>query len=163
MKHQIEISPGYMYADEIKQLFLEYTQMLTQNDNHFAKYLELQQYDKELDHLDEKYGLPNGRLYLVKFDQEPAGCIALRKIDEATCEMKRLYVRPKYRGLGLADKLIQRLIADAKEIGYQAMLLDTLPFLEAAVHLYKKLGFYEVECYNNSPIENAIYMRLDLT
>ena len=91
-----------------------------------------------------------------------AGCIGLRKINDARCEMKRLYVRPEFRVKCIGSMLIQKIIEDAKEIGYQHMLLDTLPFLESAVHMYKKWGFYEIESYNDSPMETSIYMRLDL-
>ena len=106
--------------------------------------------------------LPGGRLYLAYCEEEPAGCIGLRKIDEKTCEMKRLYVRPRFRGRRLAEKLVQKIIADAEDIGYSCMLLDTLPFLKTAIHLYKKYGFYETECYNNSPMRTSIFMRFDL-
>ena len=76
--------------------------------------------------------------------------------------MKRLYVRPEFRGKGIGDQLVQRVIEDAKVIGYSCMLLDTLPFLEGALHMYRKCGFYEIESYNDSPIDSSIFMRLDL-
>ncbi|MBQ3394376.1 MAG: GNAT family N-acetyltransferase, partial [Oscillospiraceae bacterium] len=95
-------------------------------------------------------------------DGEPAGCIAMRKIDDENREMKRLYVRSSYRGLHLGEKLARKVIRDAKAYGYRHMLLDTLPFLEAALMLYKKLGFYEIPSYNDSPMDTSIYMKLDL-
>lgn len=159
---EIEIKLAYENNREIKELFLEYTEMLLKNDSDFAKYLELQNYDSELQHLSDKYGLPNGRLYIVKVENEFAGCIGLRKIDDENCEMKRLYVRPKFRGHKIANKLVEMIINDAKRIGYKSMLLDTLPFLERAIYLYKKFGFYEIESYNNSPMDTSIYMKLDL-
>ena len=76
--------------------------------------------------------------------------------------MKRLYVRPEFRGRQIGDNLVRRIIADAKETGYSHMLLDTLPFLESALRMYKRFGFYEIPCYNNSPMESSIYMKLDL-
>ena len=76
--------------------------------------------------------------------------------------MKRLYVRPQFRGKHIGDQLIEKIIADAKEIGYSYMLLDTLPFLESAIYLYKKYGFYEIESYNDSPMSTSIYMKLEL-
>ena len=158
----IEIKLAYDNKDEIKELFLEYTKMLVENDKEFEKYLEVQNYDSELEHLGDKYGLPYGRLYIVKVDNEVSGCIGLRKIDNESCEMKRLYVRPIFRGYNIANKLVKTVIEDAKRIGYKRMLLDTLPFLERAIHLYKKFGFYEITSYNNSPMDTAIYMRLDL-
>lgn len=158
----MEIILGYKYSREVKELFLEYTEMLVKNDGNFAKYLEVQNYDSELEHLADKYGLPEGRLYIVKVENEVAGCIGLRKIDNENCEMKRLYVRPKFRGHKIANKLVEIIIEDAKEIGYKNMLLDTLPFLEEAIYLYKKFGFKEIESYNNSPMDTSIYMKLDL-
>ena len=106
----------------------------------------------------DKYGLPDGRLYVAKADNEIAGCIGLKKIDDKNCEMKRLYVRPALRGHKIAKKLAKVIIDDAKKIGYQNVLLDTLPFLEGAIHLYKELGFYEIESYNNSPLDTSIYL-----
>jgi len=158
----IDIKLAYDNKEEIKELFLEYTKMLAENDKEIEKYLEMQNYDSELEHLGDKYGLPNGRLYIVKVDNEVAGCIGLRKIDNESCEMKRLYVRPIFRGYNIANKLVKTVIEDAKRIGYKRMLLDTLPFLEGAIHLYKKFGFYQIPSYNNCPINTATYMRLDL-
>lgn len=157
-----EIKLAYDNDREIKELFLEYTEMLVKNDSNFEKYLKLQNYDSELEHLSDKYGLSDGRLYIVKVENEVAGCIGLRKIDDENCEMKRLYVRPEFRGHKIANKLVETIIDDAKRIGYRSMLLDTLPFLEGAIHLYKKFGFYETQSYNNSPMDTSIYMKLDL-
>lgn len=159
---ETEVKLAYENNKEIKELFLEYTEMLVKNDHNFAKHLELQNYDSELEHLADKYGLPNGRLYIVKIENEVAGCIGLRKIDDENCEMKRLYVRPKFRGHKIANKLVEIIIDDAKKIGYKSMLLDTLPFLEGAIYLYNKFGFKEIESYNNSPMDTSIYMKLDL-
>ncbi|MBV4431132.1 GNAT family N-acetyltransferase [Clostridium tyrobutyricum] len=159
---EIEIKLAYDNNKEIKELFSEYTKMLIKNDSNFAKYLELQNYDSEIEHLEDKYGLPDGRLYIVKVKGEVAGCIGLKKIDYKNCEMKRLYVRPKFRGYKIANKLVKMIIDDAKRIGYKNMLLDTLPFLEKAIHLYRKFGFYEIKSYNNSPMDTSIYMKLEL-
>lgn len=158
----IEIVQGYEHPQEIGMLFSEYTNMLIENDSSFKKYLDIQHYDEEIKHLETKYGLPYGRLYLVYCDGEAAGCIGLRKIDEHNCEMKRLYVRPEFRGKKIGEQLVRKIITDAKEIGYSYMLLDTLPFLENAILMYKKFGFYEIESYNDSPISTSIYMKLDL-
>ena len=76
--------------------------------------------------------------------------------------MKRLYVKPSYRGHGLAKKLVELILTDAKEIGYRSVYLDTLPFLDTAIGMYKKYGFVEIPCYNDSPIENTVYMRREL-
>lgn len=159
---KIEIVSAYMHTQEIRTLFSEYTNMLVANDSSFQSYLDIQGYDEEINHLEEKYGMPSGRLYLAYCNGEAAGCIGLRNIDEKNCEMKRLYVRPQFREQNIGKLLVQQIIIDAKEIGYSYMLLDTLPFLEKAIHLYKKFGFYTIDCYNNSPMSTSIYMRLYL-
>lgn len=158
----IEITAAYDRPKEVGVLFSEYTDMLIENDSSFQQYLELQNYDEEIKHLEVKYGMPDGRLYVVYCDGKLAGCIGLRKIDDQSCEMKRLYVRPQFRGKKIGNLLIEKIIADAKAIGYSYMLLDTLPFLQSAIHMYKKCGFYEIESYNDSPMDTSIYMKLDL-
>ena len=158
----VKILLAYDFPEEIKLLFSEYTDILIEGDPSFKEYLEIQNYDDELKHLEKKYGLPYGRLYLVYYNNEVAGCIGLKKIDKKNCEMKRLYVRPKFRGKQIGEQLIEKIIKAAKEIGYSYMLLDTLPFLKGAIYLYKKYGFYEIASYNNSPMDTSIYMKLDL-
>lgn len=158
----IEIVPAYKYKKEVGKLFNEYTDMLISQDSSFKEYLDIQNYDEEIDHLEMKYGLPYGRLYLAYCDGNLAGCIGLRKIDDENCEMKRLYVRSDFRGKHIGKMLVQQIIKDAKQIGYSHMLLDTLPFLKSAIHMYKSFGFYEIESYNNSPMDTSIYMKLDL-
>lgn len=158
----VKLIPAYNFQKEVCELFSEYTHMLVEGDSAFSQYLAIQHYDDELRNLDEKYGMPEGRLYLAYCDEELAGCIGLKKIDETNCEMKRLYVRPQFRGKQIGNVLVRRIIEDAKEIGYHIMLLDTLPFLESALHMYQKFGFYEIESYNDSPMENSIYMKLEL-
>lgn len=114
----IEIVLAYKYTQEIKILFSEYTNMLIANDSSFQDYLNIQHYDEEINDLEEKYGIPFGRLYLAYCNGEAAGCIGLKKIDEQNCEMKRLYVRPKFRGKNLGRLLVEKIIIDAKEIGF---------------------------------------------
>ncbi|MCI8504951.1 MAG: GNAT family N-acetyltransferase [Lachnospiraceae bacterium] len=159
---EIQLIPAYDHPQEIGMLFSEYTDMLIAGDGTFQKYLALQHYDEELKHLEVKYGPPGGRLYLAYADGETAGCIGLRRLDHENCEMKRLYVRPAFGGKGIGGRLVRQIIEDAEEIGYSHMLLDTLPFLERALGVYKKFGFYEIPCYNDSPMKTSIYMRLDL-
>ncbi len=158
----INIVYGYDYKDEIKSLFTEYTEYLVENDVEFKKYLEIQKYDNEIENLEDKYGMPWGRLYIAFYENQVAGCIALRKLNDTQCEMKRLYVKPEFRNKGIAKMLVEKVISDSKEIGYSSMLLDTLPFLQTAIKMYKKIGFYEIGCYNDSPLDNTIYMKLDL-
>lgn len=158
----LKIIPAYHYLYETNILFSEYTEMLILGDPSFQEYLNIQNYDEEIKHLEEKYGMPEGRLYLVYYDEKLAGCIGLRKIDDQKCEMKRLYVREEFRGKHIGKQLIEKIIEDAKDIGYCYMLLDTLPFLKNAIHMYKQFGFYEIDSYNNSPMDSSIYMKLDL-
>ena len=158
----IKLINAYSHKTEIKELFSEYTAMLIEGDPKFKEYLEIQNYDAELEDLEYKYALPYGRLYLVYYKEALAGCIGLRKISNDICEMKRLYVRPLFRKNGIGDFLVKRIIADAKEIGYKKMRLDTLPFLTSAEKLYRKNGFYDIPCYNNSPMHSSLYMQLDL-
>lgn len=153
---------AYDKEKEIRELFKDYTNMLIKNDPVFKDYLGLQNYDAEIRNLNEKYGLPYGRLYLALWDKSLAGCIALRKIDEKNCEMKRLYVKPDFRGKGIGKSLVEEIIKEAKFIGYEYMLLDTLPFLETALDLYKSLGFKEIQAHSYSPMEKSIFMKLDL-
>lgn len=158
----LELKLAYDKKDEIKILFSEYTNMLIETNPQIAIYLEIQNYDDELLDLEKKYGLPDGRLYIAYIDEKPAGCVALRKLDDTNCELKRLFVRPEFRGQNLGHILIKQIIDDAKAVGYKNLFLDTLPFLKSAIYLYKKFGFTETEPYNNSPVDTTIFMKLDL-
>lgn len=156
----ITLSPAR--GEEVLSLFTEYTDMLLAESPAFRAYLAIQHYDEELRHPEAKYGPPAGRLYLARYGGEAAGCIALRKLDDETCEMKRLYVRPAFRGHGIASRLVRQTLDDARTIGYRRMRLDTLPFLRDAIALYRRLGFYDIPCYNDSPMEETIFLQLDL-
>ena len=158
----MEFVDGLEYPQQIGGLFREYTDMLVEGDPKFAYYLELQSYDEELRHLEGKYGPPHGALILALEDGEAAGCIALKGMDDTRCELKRLYVRPAFRGRGLGRALTDRIIARAREAGYREMLLDTLPFLQSAQRIYRAAGFREIERYNDSPMDDATYMKLEL-
>ena len=138
----LELKLAYDEKDEIKKLFTEYTNMLIETNPQMAIYLEIQNYDDELLHLEKKYGIPDGRLYIAYIDEKPAGCVALRKLDDTKCELKRLFVIPEFRGQNLGHILIKQIIDDAKSIGYESLFLDTLPFLKSAIHLYK--SFYHL-------------------
>jgi ribosomal protein S18 acetylase RimI-like enzyme len=150
------------YPRETAALFREYTEMLVAGDAVFASYLELQRFDEELLHLEEKYGAPEGCLYLLRADGAFFGCGGMKKLDEGRCELKRMYIRPAFRGLGLGRAMALRIISRAREAGYREMLLDTLPFLTAAQALYRSLGFCEIERYNDSPMTGSTYMLLRL-
>lgn len=158
----MELKLGYDTPGAVRELFTEYTQMLVAHDPYFQAYLDLQHYDAEVADLTQKYGLPDGRLYIAWCDGQPAGCIALRRLDDTTCELKRLYVRPAFRGQGIAGVMMQRILDDARAIGYTAMQLDTEPFLRSTLKMYCGLGFYEIPRYNDSPLDTTIFLRLDL-
>jgi N-acetylglutamate synthase-like GNAT family acetyltransferase len=93
---------------------------------------------------------------------ETVGCVALKKIDDKYCEMKRLYVRPGNRGKHIGRKLMEQIICDAKKIGYKHIRLDTFPFMNVAIKMYKNYGFYEIERYNDNPAQTAVFMQLDI-
>ena len=122
-----------------------------------------QSFEEELKNLPGKYAQPSGRLLLAVADKKIAGCIALRKIDDEICEMKRLYLRDDFRGLGLGKKLIEQLIEEAREIGYKRMRLDTLPEkMPQAVKLYESYGFCRIEPYYDTPHTNTLFMEKEL-
>lgn len=158
----IVIQPAYQQLEAVKALLLEYTSiLLEQNPAAAGSCLQRQNFEGELANLAEKYGAPQGRLYLIRVDGAPAGCAAMKRLDRYRCELKRLYIRPPFRGQGLARRLVERLLTDAREEGYEAMLLDTFPFLSQAIRLYRALGFYEIPRYNSFG-RSLIYMQKDL-
>lgn len=155
---ELIVVSGLEHPEQIVDLFTEYTKMLVEVEPSFAGYLEQQNYQHEIEDLPDKYGPPDGVLHLILADGKPAGCIGLRKLDETRCEMKRLYVRPEYRRHQLGDQLVQRILQDARNLGYKEMLLDTLPQLDSAIRLYRRHGFDFIPCYNDSPVESTVYM-----
>ena len=142
---------------DVKSLFLEYAQSLG-----FS--LCFQSFDKELAELPGMYGPPDGRLLLALVDGRPAGCVGLHKLEDGVCEMKRLYARPEFRGQKLGRALAERVIADARSLGYTRMRLDTVAAeMQRAVALYRTLGFHEIAPYRPNPQPSVLYMELDLT
>jgi ribosomal protein S18 acetylase RimI-like enzyme len=139
---------------QARELFLEYAQSLG-----FS--LCFQNFDKELDGLPGDYAPPDGRLLLAEYENQLAGCVALHKLEPGICEMKRLYLRPQFRGKKLGGLLADRIISEARRIGYQRMRLDTVePVMKDAVAMYRKLGFHEIAPYCANPIAGALYMEL---
>jgi GNAT superfamily N-acetyltransferase len=122
-----------------------------------------QDFEDEVANLPGMYAPPQGRLFLAYVDDELAGCIGLRKLEDGICEMKRLFLRENARGRGLGNTLIEKLIDDARTIGYQRMRLDTYPpKMGKAVSLYESHGFRPIESYYNNPHDGVLFMELDL-
>lgn len=151
----IEIRPAYDQLETVKELFREYAVQIHVN-------LCFQNFEEELASLPGKYALPKGRIVVAYVDDIAAGCVALRPFDNHTCEMKRLYVKESFRNMKLGKALAQRIIAEAETIGYDTMVLDTLRTMESALGLYKSLGFVEIQAYYENPLDEVVYMSLNL-
>ncbi len=142
--------------EDARRLFREYEAWLDVD-------LCFQSFEEELKTLPGKYAVPTGRLLLAYINEKPAGCVALRKIDDDICEMKRLFVRADFRGAGLGKKLIERLIEAGKIIGYKKMRLDTLPEkMPRAVALYREFGFQPIAAYYDNPHRETLFMEKSL-
>ncbi|MCM3900799.1 MAG: GNAT family N-acetyltransferase [Pyrinomonadaceae bacterium] len=143
--------------DRTRELFEEYAAWLGLN-------LCFQNFEKELAELPGEYVPPAGRLFLAFEGDQISGCVALRALGDGVCEMKRLYVRPEFRGRGLGRQLTEAVINAARQIGYDRMRLDTLPGkMDRAIAMYRSLGFLEIEAYYHNPVAGATFMELTLT
>ena len=163
MDRPIEIvtvdAPDAERIDTVRTLFREYAASLGVD-------LCFQDFERELAQLPGDYAAPGGALLLAEVEGAPAGCVALRPLADVdyanACEMKRLYVRPSFRGLGLGRRLAQELLDRAATAGYRTMLLDTLDEMEAAREMYASLGFEEIPPYYYNPIAGAHYLKVEL-
>ena len=154
--HSITEAQSAAQIAQARELMLEYAQSLGIS-------LSFQNFDEEMAGLPGSYAPPEGCLLLAEVGGEPAGCVALRKFEADICEMKRLYIRPPFRGLGLGKKLALEIIAKARALGYRRMRLDTIePLMKDAVGLYTSLGFHEIPAYRMNPMPQTRYMELDL-
>ena len=152
---KLKIEPAYNKLDTIRELFNEYVSELGVD-------LSFQDYQQELLSLPTDYTCPNGRLYIAYYNYKPAGCIALRPFDNECCEIKRLFVRPEFRGKRIGLALIETIISDTTEMKYKSVVLDTLASQSASISLYKKLSFRFIQPYRYNPLPNAIFFRLEL-
>lgn len=141
--------------DVVRTLFSEYAASLPFR-------LDFQHFDEELRNLPGEYSAPEGAILLALAEGAPAGCVALRRIDESVCEMKRLWVRPAARGLALGRALTVAVMEAASTRGYRSMRLDTVPSMERAVALYRSLGFHEIAPYRFNPVEGTLYFEIEL-
>lgn len=141
--------------DVARGLFREYAASLNVD-------LCFENLDKELEGLPGEYAPPEGRLLFALVDGNVQGCVALKKAGDQLCEMKRLFVRPGFQGLGIGKKLVLTLIDEARAAGYRRLRLDTLPSMQAAIRLYRRLGFAEIPPFRPLPIPGALYMEVKL-
>ena len=139
--------------EHIRALFREYADALGVS-------LDYQGFDEELQELPGSYAPPAGTLLIARIDRDVIGCVGVRPIDERTAEMKRLYVRPSGRGMGLGRTLAEAAIRFATVTGYERMRLDTLPMMEGAQVLYRSLGFTPIEAYRFSPVPGTVFLEL---
>ena len=145
--------------NQVRELFREYQQALGED-------LCFQSFEAELENPLKKYDLNTGAIILAYHENEVCGCIALQTLadkEEGVCEMKRLYVRPAFRKLGIGRLLVDKILDVAREKGYKKMKLDTLKRLGAAIELYKTYGFTTTQPYYTNPLGDVVFMEKDLS
>ena len=145
-----EIRNGHDYIDEVKDLFVEYVRSLVVSASL-----------REFHGLEDKYKGEGEALYIAFIDNKPAGCVALRNVDNNTAAMKRLYVRPAFRHSSLGSNMAKLVVEDAREFGYKTLLLDSLPSMENAKELYTNLGFKKLDD-TKRPVKTVVHLSLPL-
>jgi putative acetyltransferase len=138
-----------------KNLFIAYQQFLNVD-------LCFQSFNEELNNLQAMYSAPTGSLLLAVHNNNYIGCVAVRKMNNTDCEMKRLYLLDEYKGLGIGKQLVNAIMQKAAQLGYKTIKLDTLPKLDKAIDIYKKIGFKETTAYYNNPTSGVVYMQASL-
>lgn len=159
MAAEVVIAPALRQTElsAVRELFMAYARSLDFD-------LAFQDFEQEMADFPGKYAPPSGALLLGRIGALNAGAVALRDLGEGRCEMKRLYVRPEARGYALGERLVLRLIEEAKTRGYRAMRLDTVPgHHDHAMALYRRLGFREIAPYCHNPVPGAVFMELELS
>ena len=147
----MNIMDGKDFIPQIKELIIEYTERLGRD-------LTFQNIEEELQDPATKYTAPEGEILVALEENEVVGMVAYHRHNESRCEMKRLYVRPKARGLHLGETLVKEIVSHARKAGYKEMVLDTITPLKSAIHLYEKHGFIQCDPYYDNPMDDVIYM-----
>jgi putative acetyltransferase len=153
----LEIVPAHeepLLAD-IRVLFHEYAESL-------GFHLCFQDFDREMAELPGKYTPPEGRLLIAKWSGQIAGCVAMKRLADGICEMKRFYVRPDFRGKGIGQAVARAIIEAGRAAGYARMRLDTVPSMQSAIRIYESLGFKDTEPYVYNPVPGVRYLELQL-
>lgn len=158
MAIKIIIPTSHSELEDARKLGYEYVETMGKHPV-LASYFKDQNFFAEIDKMPKGYEKPDGVYLLAYVDDQAAGTVALKRLDPHICEMKRRFVRPAFQGLGLGKLLAERVIDEAKDLGYTKMRLDNSRSVMArAISLYKSLGFYEIDSYNNNFVADALFM-----
>jgi len=153
--NKLQIVENAYHVDQAKALFQEYANT-RKNDPALVNFSE------EINNLPGEYAPPEGNIILAYCDGSLAGCVAVHKLKDDICEMKRLYVSPKFQGRGIGRCLIMAILNQAEILGYTRMRLDTIPTMKTAQKLYESFGFYEIPAYRNNPNKGTKYYELKM-
>jgi GNAT superfamily N-acetyltransferase len=154
-QYEIKAARSDKDIDEARKLFAEYF-------DHLRIDYEFNEKENDIDNIRQTYISPDGALLILYNKKEAIGCGAIRRIDNESAELKRMYIKFEYQGLGLSKELLEKLIQRARDMGYKRILLDTLPAMSAAIRLYQQFGFTETDRFNENPVEDARFFKLEL-
>lgn len=155
-KNENVIAMNAKQFEQARLLFREYAQWLGVD-------LSFQNFEVELANIETIYSPPAGALLLAFYDEQSAGCVAVRKLEDAVCEMKRLFVKLEFQGFGIGKNLVAAIVEKARKLDYERMRLDTLPVMTRAQKMYASFGFERIPAYRYNPDPNTVFMELDLT